>query len=295
MATTTWPITGPYDLAEVAHMRSGFNEQRSFDGVLRFAFCLDGTLEDPVAVAVTQEGDTVRIEYTTRPGASVDPDAVARQVARIVSADHDGDAWARVCAGDPVLARLREAAPGFRPWVFHSPYEAAVWCTLSARRARAQGITLWRRLCDAHGTTLEVDGATRSALPTPSQLRQVEALPGLPADRIPRLHAIADAAAAGDLDVGRLAAMDPGEAMLELQRLPGIGPFYSALIVVRACGHADVLSLDEPMTRGVVRELYGLDAEPDDAALEALAEAWRPFRTWACVALRAVSPRLAER
>ncbi|MFH8250961.1 DNA-3-methyladenine glycosylase family protein [Microbacterium sp. B2969] len=292
MSTTTWPIAGPYDLAEVARMRSGFNEQRTFDGVLRFAFCLDGTLEDPVAVAVRQDGDMLRIDCTSRSG--VDASRVARQVARIVSADHDGDAWARVCAGDPVLARLHAAAPGFRPWVFHSPYEAAVWCVLSARRARAQGITLWRRLCDAHGTTLEVDGATRAALPTPSQLREVESLPGLPADRIPRLHAIADAAAEGDLDVARLVALEPREAMLELQRLPGIGPFYSALIVVRACGHADVLSLDEPMTRGAVRDLYGLDTEPDDATLERIAEAWRPFRTWACVTLRAVSPRLVE-
>jgi DNA-3-methyladenine glycosylase II len=42
----------------------------------------------------------------------------------------------------------------------------------------------------------------------------------------------------------------------------------------------------------MVRALHGLDHEPDDAELAAIAEAWRPFRTWATVALRAVGPRL---
>jgi DNA-3-methyladenine glycosylase II len=41
-----------------------------------------------------------------------------------------------------------------------------------------------------------------------------------------------------------------------------------------------------------VRDLYGLDHDPDEAELAAIAEAWRPFRTWAAVMLRALSPRL---
>jgi DNA-3-methyladenine glycosylase II len=86
--------------------------------------------------------------------------------------------------------------------------------------------------------------------------------------------------------------MTPDEARAELQRLPGIGPFYSALVVVRACGLTDVLSTQEPHSRRAVRSLYGLDHEPDDAELASIAEAWRPFRTWATVALRAVGPRL---
>ena len=83
-------------------------------------------------------------------------------------------------------------------------------------------------------------GCAPLAVPTPSRLAAVDALPGLPADRIPRLHAIAEAAASGRLDAGRLRALPPDEAQTQLQQLPGIGPFYSSLIVIRACGHADV-------------------------------------------------------
>ena len=86
----------------------------------------------------------------------------------------------------------------------------------------------------------------------------------------------------------------PAEAMLDVQRLPGIGPFYSALIVIRACGLADVLSTQEDHTRAAVQTLYDLDHMPGDAELGRIAEAWRPFRTWAAVSLRAVGSRLID-
>ncbi|OZB84506.1 hypothetical protein, partial [Microbacterium sp. 13-71-7] len=97
------------------------------------------------------------------------------------------------------------------------------------------------------------------------------------------------------LDVRRLSAMAPAEAMLDVQRLPGIGPFYSALIVIRACGLTDVLSTQEDHTRAAVEALYRLDHTPDDAELERIAEAWRPFRTWAAVSLRAIGSRILDR
>ena len=108
-------------------------------------------------------------------------------------------------------------------------------------------------------------------MPTPSQLAAVDALPGLPADRIPRLHAIAEAAAAGRLDAARLRALPPEEAQTELQRLPGIGPFYSSLIVIRACGHADVPAPGEGHARAAIQQAYG--AELTDAELEVISEA----------------------
>jgi DNA-3-methyladenine glycosylase II len=67
----------------------------------------------------------------------------------------------------------------------------------------------------------------------------MESMPGLPAERIPRLHAVAEAAQRGRLDAEHLRVMAPEDAQAELQQLPGIGPFYSSLIVIRGCGHAD--------------------------------------------------------
>ena len=80
--------------------------------------------------------------------------------------------------------------------------------------------------------------------------------------------------------------------MTELQRLPGIGPFYSALVVIRACGHADAPAPQEPRAREAIRELYGIDHELSDAELAEISDTWRPFRTWVTVMMRALSGRI---
>ena len=83
--------------------------------------------------------------------------------------------------------------------------------------------------------------------------------------------------------------MPPEQARTELQQLPGIGPFYSSLIVIRACGHADVLSIrGEPIPRAAIQQAYGVDHELTDAELAAITETWKPFRTWVTVMMRAL-------
>src|SRR4051794_4991739 len=293
---TSLDVSGPYDLAEVALMDFGHRDERSFDGVMRLAFCLETDYETPVGVEVRQEG--ARVELTVRPARLQPLDeaelgAVRGQVARVLSLDHDGEVFDALCRRDPVLARLHAVAPGFRPALFYSPYEAAVWSVVSARRPRSQGIALRQRLCEEAGTTLMLAGQPVAALPTPSRLRRVEAVPGLPADRVPRLHAIAEAAQQGRLSADRLRAMAPAEAMADLQRLPGIGPFYSSLIVIRALGHADVLPVGEAHARSAVEQLYGIEEELSQTQLEQLAEGWRPFRTWVMVTARVLGDRLA--
>jgi DNA-3-methyladenine glycosylase II len=90
-----------------------------------------------------------------------------------------------------VIGAFQQAAPGLRPALFYSPYEAAVWSVISARRACPQGIRLRERLNEAHGESFELAGQTVAALPAPSALAALDQLPGLPADRLPRLHAVA--------------------------------------------------------------------------------------------------------
>ncbi len=289
MTTTSLDITGPYDLGEIATMGFGHRDERSFDGVMRMAFCLDGDYERQIGVAARQVGDRVELELQTiGPPLSDDEVTTARaQVARVLSLDGDGTAFARVCEADPVLARIHAAAPGFRPANFYSPYEAAAWSIISARRARPQGIALRTRLSAQCGATFEVAGERTYALPTPRRFLEIEALPGLPADRIPRLRAIAEAAQQGRLAAAKLRGMEPDAARADLQQLPGIGPFYSALIVIRALGHTDVLAVEEGHFRAAAQELYGVDHELSTAELTELAERWRPFRTWASVLIRA--------
>jgi DNA-3-methyladenine glycosylase II len=294
--TAELPIGGPFDLREVALMGFGHRDEHGFDGVMRMAFCLDGDYERQVGVEARQFGDRLEVqaESVGDPLSDAEVEALRKQVARVVSLDHDGEAFHQLCLADPVLARVHMKAPGFRPALFYSPYEAALWSIISARRARSQGITLRAKMSDLYGAGFELSGTRTLCVPTPSALLAIESVPGLPADRIPRLHAVAQAAQRGVLDADRLRAMPPEDAKAELQQLPGIGPFYSSLIVIRACGHADAPTLGEPRSRAAIEQAYGIDHELADEELLALAEKWRPFRTWISVMMRALSTDAAQ-
>jgi DNA-3-methyladenine glycosylase II len=293
---TALPIVGPFDLRDVALMGFGHRDEHSFDGVMRMAFCLDGDYERQVGVEARQFGDRLELQAQSLgdPLSDAEAEALRKQVARVVSLDHDGEAFHQLCLSDPVLARIHMKAPGFRPALFYSPYEAALWSIISARRARSQGITLRARMSELYGAGFELSGTRTLCVPTPSGLLEIESVPGLPADRIPRLHAVAQAAQRGVLDADRLRAMAPEDAKAELQQLPGIGPFYSSLIVIRACGHADAPTLGEPRSRAAIGQAYGIDHELGDEELLALAERWRPFRTWISVMMRALSTDAAQ-
>jgi DNA-3-methyladenine glycosylase II len=291
--TFTLPTRGPFSLEELATFGFGHNTVTEFDGVMRMAFCLDGSTGagsrygTHVGVAVRQDGDEL---HCTAYG-SDDLDRISAQVARVLSVDHDGDEFVKIGRRDPVLAKLLEAAPGLRPPLFYSPYEAAVWSIISARRPRRQGAMLRVRLGLSEGTTFAIAGEDTPALPTPERLLSIDAFQGVPPDRIERLHSVAQAALDGLLDVDHLTAMEPEAAMEELQQLKGIGPFYSALVVIRACGLADVLPTMESMALDLVGTLYDRPSV-SVADFEELAERWRPFRTWAVVLIRAAAWRI---
>src|SRR5689334_23592724 len=163
--------------------RAGPADDDRFDGVMRLAFCLDGYTEQ-VGVELRQDDAGVRgVVHGTG-----DLDAIRRQVARCLSLDHDGREFEAVGRRDPVIGRLQQVAPGLRPPLFYSPYEAAAWSVLSARRPARQMMAVRQRLSEAHGTVFELAGQRVAAFPTPEALQAVTEFPAIPADKLERLH-----------------------------------------------------------------------------------------------------------
>ena len=281
---------GPFSLREAALFGFGHRAETQFDGVLRLAFCVDGDYDTAAAVAVRQQGEQLVLDIES----AADPAVVAAQVARVVSCTPAATEYLALGARDPVVGALQAAAPGLRPVLFHSPYEAAVWSILSARRARSQGVGLRERLNALAGQSFHIAGRQLACLPGPTRLLQLEGLPGLPADRIPRLHAVARRALDGGLDAAHIQAIGQAAAEAELRTLPGIGPFYSELISVRASGLDDALPLAEAISREHVARLYAAPVGTD-AEFTAVAQRWRPVRAWAVVLIRAAADRLPAR
>ena len=280
---------GAFSLAAAASFGFGPNTGRPLpDGdSMALAFVADD-LERQAAAFITQ--DEVGVLHCRIFG-EADPDQVIAQVARVLSVDQSGAAWAEVGRRDPVIGRLQAELPGLRPVLFHSPYEAAAWSILSQRRHRTQATAVRKRLARAHGRVFSLPSGEVEAFPTPAALLQVDSFPSLEPQRIERLHGVARAALDGRLDPAPLLAMAPEAAMAALRSLPGIGPMYAGLILLRSTGATDILTFGEPRLPSYVHHFYGLEAAATPSELSALAEAWRPFRTWAAVLLRVAGDR----
>jgi DNA-3-methyladenine glycosylase II len=280
---------GLFSLAAAASFGFGPNTGRPRpDGdTMSLAFVTDD-LEHHAAAALTQDpGGVVRAELI----GDADAGLVEAQLRRVLSLDRSGSAWAEVGARDAVIGRLQAGHPGLRPVLFHSPYEAAAWSVLSQRRHRTQATAVRARLSAAHGRVFTLPTGDMAAFPLPEALLRIATFPSLEPQRIDRLHAVARAALDGLLDPARLLAMDPGEALVDLQRLPGIGPMYAGLILLRSTGATDILTLAEPHLPAYVAHFYGLPRPAGTDELERIAERWRPFRTWASVLLRVAGDR----
>jgi DNA-3-methyladenine glycosylase II len=285
---------GPFSLQAAAGFGFGPTEGRAseWDGVMRLVFAVDGGTghagmllrqpepDGPVTVEMSLDGDA-------------DPEIVLAQAARTLSLDHDGNAFAELGTRDPVLGALQQAHPGQRPVLFPSPYEAAAWSIISARRPSAQGAKVRSRLGARLGATFNLDGYEEHAFPQPDRLLEIDGeFPGLNADKVDRLHGVARAALTGDLDVARLHELGPERAHEEVQKITGIGPFYATLVVVRGSGFADALvTVPEPKLLAHAAHFYKPDGPPTLEWLTELAEQWRPFRTWATVLIRLAGSR----
>jgi DNA-3-methyladenine glycosylase II len=281
---------GPFSLRAAASFGFGPNtgRPRSAGGEMRLAFVTDD-MRHHAAVHLAERSDGA---ITADVESDADQDAVRRQVLRILSLDHPGGPWAAIGERDPVLGALQRSHDWLRPVLFHSPYEAAAWSIISARRYRAQATAVRARICAEIGAVPRVAGEEVPAFPLPERLLTAESLPGMAANRVAWLRAVARAALDGELDAARLAAMAPEDALAGLRKLPGIGPMYATLILLRATGVTDVLISAEPRLPGYVAHFYNPHNDTAPAAaspeeIERIAEGWRPYRTWAAVLIRA--------
>jgi DNA-3-methyladenine glycosylase II len=291
MNTFTIVPSGTYSLRESAEFGFGGRSADRYDGVMRLAFCLDG-YRSQVGVELRQ--DKAGVHGVVHGSNAAELPAVRDQVARVLSLDQDATGFVEVGRRDPVIAALLEVAPGLLPPVFYSPYEAAVWSVISARRPAQQMAEVRRRLSEARGRVFELAGRQLAAVPTPAQLLEINEFAGLTPEKIHRLHAIAHKTLTGYLDTERLRHIGPDATTADMQNLKGIGPFYASLITIRAVGFTDVPPADEPMLRELVTQLYRLPEPCSRETFLEIAEAWRPYRTWAAVLIRAASGRLGQ-
>jgi DNA-3-methyladenine glycosylase II len=250
---------------------------------LVMAFPIDGW-RGSAAVELRQAEDDGPV--VGRIAGTTDEPAARAQALRCVSLDHDGRGWAAVGERDPVIGRLQREHRYLRPVCFYSAYEAATSFVVGQRIARRQGARIKAWLGESVGDRIESGGRTFVAFPRPQRLLEVDEAPGLSAEKIARLHGLAEAAIDGRLDTERLRSLPTAEALAELRSLRGVGEFTAEGVLLRGCGVADEIPASDEMSRQAIADLYGLAGPPDDAAFTEITDRWRPYRMWAIVLLR---------
>jgi AraC family transcriptional regulator, regulatory protein of adaptative response / DNA-3-methyladenine glycosylase II len=222
------------------------------------------------------EGSTAFVPATFRLTDLRDLASAVERARRLVDADCDPLAIRDAFAGDPILGpRVREI-PGLRVPGHVDGDELAVRAVLGQQVTVAAARTAAARLTAQYGEPLAEphDGLTH-VFPTSARLAELdpESMP-MPRSRGRALVALCRALAVGDLRLDR--GEDRDDVRRDLLAIPGVGPWTADYIALRALGHPDVFL---PTDIGIRDALRLLGRDPADAA--ALAEGWRPWRSYA--------------
>ncbi|MFC4146132.1 DNA-3-methyladenine glycosylase 2 family protein [Micromonospora mangrovi] len=233
--------------------------------------------------------------------------AVARS-RRLFDLDADPTAVDDTLAHDPALAESVRTEPGIRLPHAVDGFEMAVRAITTQQISLASARTTLTRLLTAATPTNPGDqevcvaesapagrkpldqrgeggargggGGLRGFLSAEEVLGLPEGVFGMPAGRREALRGVARAVAEGELD------LEPGgdreDAVRRLTALPGIGAWTAGYVAMRALGDPDVLL---PTDLAVRRGATALGLPDDPKTLDAYADRWRPWRSYAVIRL----------
>lgn len=158
-------------------------------------------------------------------------------------------------------------------------YGTLVRAIVGQQLSTAAARTIFGRLCALFGDRTPAPEELLAA--DPELLRGA----GLSGQKVAYLRDLAARIADGDLDLGRLAELPDEGVMAELTEVKGLGRWTVEMFLMFHLGRPDVLPVGDLGIRRAAQRTYALADMPDPAALERIAEPWRPHRTLACLYL----------
>lgn len=211
---------------------------------------------------------------------------VVDRVRRIFDLDADVAQIQSDLATDRRLRSRLRPDEGLRVPGAWDPFELAVRAVLGQQVSVRGATTMSGRLVDSLGEAvggLAPLGLTH-AFPEPAVIadanpRTLAKAVGLTASRANSLVALARAVLDGSVRLDGALGLD--QCVNRLCDVPGIGPWTAHYIAMRACGEPDAF----PASDLGLRKALGNGAPVTPADAERCAEAWRPWRAYAAMAL----------
>ena len=182
---------------------------------------------------------------------------------------------------DPVLARLIDARPDFRPraWLDELPpldaYGTLVFQVAGQQLSVASTRAIISHLEDRFGG--HMPSAAEVLAADPQVLRDS----GFSARKGQTLRALAERFVDGRLNAEALSKMTDDEVEATLTEVPGIGPWTARGFLLVALDRPDVFLSGDLALRRVIQREYGFDHLPTDDEVAEVSDSWRPYRSLA--------------
>jgi DNA-3-methyladenine glycosylase II len=182
---------------------------------------------------------------------------------------------------DPVLARLIDARPEFRPraWLDELPPLGA-FGTLIFQVAGQQLSVASTRAIISH-----LEERFGGRMPSPTELLaadpQVLRDSGFSARKGQTLRALAERFVDGRLSDEALSRMTDDEVEATLTEIPGIGLWTARGFLLVALDRPDVFLSGDLALRRAIQRAYDFDHVPTDDEIAQVSDRWRPYRSLA--------------
>jgi DNA-3-methyladenine glycosylase II len=182
---------------------------------------------------------------------------------------------------DPVLARLIDARPDFRPraWIDELPPLDAFGTLIFQVAGQQLSVSAARTILS------RVEGHFGGHLPSPAELLaadpQVLRESGMSTRKGTTLRALAERFADGRLSDEAFARMTDAEVEAALTEVSGIGPWTARGFLLVGLDRPDVFLTGDLALRRAVQRAYGLDHPPTDEEMAEISDRWRPYRSLA--------------
>jgi AraC family transcriptional regulator, regulatory protein of adaptative response / DNA-3-methyladenine glycosylase II len=204
---------------------------------------------------------------------------------RLTDLDADPAGIAEVLGEDPIVGPLVAARPGLRVAGAVDGPEMAIRAVLGQQITVAAARRLAGDLTAVAGEPVSLDADDiRSQFPTPAAVADAAHHLGMPARRRETIRRLATALADESITLDE--GCDPRDAVRGLEAIPGIGPWTTGYIAMRALGDPDAY----PARDAGVRHALARVGQPAGGLDEtAVAEGWRPWRAYAVAHLWAAT------
>jgi DNA-3-methyladenine glycosylase II len=212
----------------------------------------------------------------------VDQAALDKKLAQMFNPHVDLRPFYEAARTDPVLWNTVQQVYGLRTLATDDLFEALILCIIEQQIALRLALAAERWLIAWAGETIEYEGETYYAFPTPERLATatLDDLKPLKitGQRMSRILDIAQGVAEGTLDLEGLRTIPPAEAYAALRRIKGVGHWTSVWTLIQGMEYyANFGSSDVALRAAVNHYYFGQTGSAAPDVVDALLARYHPY------------------